>query len=896
MKTPPIPVNEAERIAALARYNILYTLAEKEFDDLTRLAAHICGTPVALISLIDSEVQWIKSKVGIDEVQWARAISFCGHTISGQGIFEVPDALEDERFSDNPMVTGAPNIRFYAGMPLVTHDGHSLGVLCVIDQVPRHLLPEQREALGALARQVTQLLEIRLLAREREQAQCQRDRFFSLSLDLFCIAGTDGYFKRINPAFSEALGYEMEALLARPFLDFIHPDDHAVTLAEVDKLSHGQRSYNFENRFRCKDGSWKLLSWKVYPFADEGLLYASARDITMQRELEVTLQQRNEALGRSEEELQRAISDLNQLMLALEDRVTHRTRQLAATVDEFRETEARTRLIIDTALDAMVTMDAHGLVRDWNKQAEITFGWKRAEAMGQAMSIIVPWTHRAAHARGMAHFLATGEGPVLNRRIETTALHRDGREFPVELSITPMKVKDEWIFSAFLRDITDRKQVEERGKNINKELEQRVELRTAELVAAKEAADLANRAKSTFLATMSHEIRTPMNGMFGMLELLSLTKLDDEQSAKLNLVRESGKALLRIIDDILDFSKIEAGKLDLHPEISSVRAVIGSVIDIYAGNASSNGLLLKQAVDPRLSPALLVDHLRLRQILNNLVSNALKFTPRSGTIEVEAAFIERIGGHGGEAGPGHERVRFSVKDSGIGISAEDQQRLFKPFIQIETNINRRYSGTGLGLTICQRLAEMMGGSIDMVSELGKGTTMSLTLLLPISDPKCVRKTEPNTVLDSLCIITQQRRIAPTLAKARAEGTLLLLVDDHPTNRLLLLRQANALGYAAETADDGVDALRKWQSGHFGMIITDCNMPEMDGYELTRNIRRIESKFGNKRTPIVACTANAIGEEAAVCIAAGMDDYLAKPIELAQLGEKLDRWLPIPDAS
>ena len=237
-----------------------------------------------------------------------------------------------------------------------------------------------------------------------------------------------------------------------------------------------------------------------------------------------------------------------------------------------------------------------------------------------------------------------------------------------------------------------------------------------------------------------------------------------------------------------------------------------------------------------------------------------------------------------------------MKDGGIGISAEDQQRLFKPFIQIETNINRRYGGTGLGLTICQRLAEMMGGSIDMVSELGKGTTMSLTLLLPISDPKYVRKTEPNTVHDSLRINTQQRRIAPTLAKARAEGTLLLLVDDHPTNRLLLLRQANTLGYAAETADDGVDALRKWQSGHFGMIITDCDMPEMDGYELTRNIRHIESKFDNKRTPIVACTANALGEEAAVCIAVGMDDYLAKPIELAQLGEKLDRWLPIPDAS
>ena len=399
---------------------------------------------------------------------------------------------------------------------------------------------------------------------------------------------------------------------------------------------------------------------------------------------------------------------------------------------------------------------------------------------------------------------------------------------------------------------------------------------------AKEAAEAGNRAKSVFVATMSHEIRTPMNGVLGMLELLSLTSLDAEQRTTLEVVRESGKSLQRIIDDILDFSKIEAGKLEVRPVVASIASTVKAVSNIFSGNASSKCLDLKCSIDPQISPALLVDPMRLRQILNNFVSNALKFTAK-GRIEIKAELMERTAGE--------DRVRFSVTDTGIGISPEDQARLFQPFVQAAGETTPRFGGTGLGLTICQRLAKMMGGSIGLVSQVGIGTTMILELSLPIADPMELLAADPVSS-PAFLLTTKMRRVAPDIARAQAEGTLVLLADDHPTNRLLIARQINMLGYAAESAENGLAALEKFQSGRFGILITDCNMPEMNGYELTRRIRELEAASGNKRIPIIACTANALGGEAEICFAAGMDDYLAKPVELNELAKKLDQWLPI----
>ena len=416
-----------------------------------------------------------------------------------------------------------------------------------------------------------------------------------------------------------------------------------------------------------------------------------------------------------------------------------------------------------------------------------------------------------------------------------------------------------------IQDITARKALEER------------------LSLAKEAADNANRAKSIFLATMSHEIRTHLNGMLGILELITLNPLNAELRSALEGVRESGKSLQQIIDDILDFSKVEAGKLDIRPEPASIEDIVAGVHRTFAGSASSLGLDMRHVVDPRISPAVMVDALRLRQILSNFASNAIKFTPK-GHVELRARLLERHGDH--------ERLCFEVEDTGIGVPPEHQQRLFQPFEQAEDTTAIRFGGTGLGLSISRRLAELMGGEVGMSSAVGKGTTMSLVLTVAVADPeRLARHGKAAEVVAAMPPAIDMD--APSAAQAADEGTLVLVVDDHPVNRMVMRRQLNTLGYAAEEAESGAEALALWNTGRFGLVLTDCNMPEMSGYELSQRIREAEAARGGPRTPIVACSANVIHGVRQACRDAGMDDYISKPTELVPLAEIMRRWLPLP---
>ena len=398
----------------------------------------------------------------------------------------------------------------------------------------------------------------------------------------------------------------------------------------------------------------------------------------------------------------------------------------------------------------------------------------------------------------------------------------------------------------------------------------------------REALERATLAKSAFLASMSHEIRTPMIGVTGMVEVLAHTRLDAEQRRALNIIQSSSNSLLQIIGDILDFSKIEAERMELQPVPTSVPRVLQATVANYSGSASSKGLGLSCEIDERIATAHRVDPLRLRQVLSNFLSNAIKFTERGN---VQATLQWR--GSREVDGEVLDRLCFSVVDSGIGIDGETQGRLFQPFAQADAQTTRRFGGTGLGLVIARELATLMGGEVTMESVPGVGTTLRLLVELPRAP---LADVVPEPAVAGLATDVALRSL-PSVEEAERERSLVLLVDDHPTNRLVIARQLALAGFASEGAEDGRAGLEAWRSGRYALLLSDVHMPHMDGYALARAIRAEEAGQGLARTPIVALTASALKGEAERCLGAGMDDYLAKPVSIATLATVLRRWLP-----
>ncbi|MHC4875140.1 MAG: hybrid sensor histidine kinase/response regulator [Planctomycetota bacterium] len=504
-----------------------------------------------------------------------------------------------------------------------------------------------------------------------------------------------------------------------------------------------------------------------------------------------------------------------------------------------KKSERQNRLIVDTALDAFVAMDETGTIVDWNPQAEKTFGWSREEALGENLGrLLVPQQYRDQHEAGLAKYLATGEQNVLQRRLELTALHRNGSEFPVEMTISPISDDVSTLFAAFIHDISKRKKAER------------------DLRESKEAAESANRAKSDFLANMSHEIRTPMNAIIGMTELVLDMELTQSQRDYLSMVRSSADSLLTLINDILDFSKIEAGKLELEAVTFSLRECLGDTLKSLALRAHREELELASHIDSAVPDWLVGDPARLRQIIVNLVGNAIKFTEQ-GEVVVHVDADEQLNGG--------VLLHFAVSDTGIGIPPDKIGSVFGAFEQADTSTTRKYGGTGLGLTICARLSRLMNGTVWAESELGKGSTFHFTARFGLSDapPKPV-----------------ERRIV--------QGNRILVVDDNATNRLILDEMLSNWGIevrSVESVDEAIVALREARETDkpFHLVLSDVHMPERDGFDLAQEMHD-DPQMGE--AVIMMLTSGDRSGDIAKCRDLGVASYLRKPVKQSELFDVL----------
>ncbi|MES2727459.1 MAG: PAS domain S-box protein [Bacteroidota bacterium] len=1059
----PIPHNETERIKALKSYNILDTGSEIEFDRLTKLASLICGVPISLVTLIEENRQWIKSKIGLDVVSTDRNTSFCQYAIMDKDIMEVEDATKDKRFVNNPFVTGDPNIRFYAGYPLIDNDGYALGTLCVIDRVPNKLTPNQIEALDILSKEVT----AQIISRKEKIELHNLERLFNLSTDMICVAGLDGYFKKINPAFVKTLEWSEEELLANSFLSFIHTDDIAATLREIETLSQGVKTINFVNRFKTKSGLFKFFQWVATPDTSTGNLFAIARDITPQIETEKELVKTREMLetaskvarvggweadllkqtiswspvtkeiheadpdfeptlaqginfykqGKSRDQITQLVKNAIEKGEAFEQEVQIVTakgndrwvkaignpemvdgicvRIFGTFQDIQREKESRiaademyiqmNTLMAATTEVSIIGTDLNGYITHFNAGAENLLGYKAEEVIGKTTPSIIHKEEEVI-ARGKELTQIFGypiEGIDVfheyakqgqNETREWTYFRKDGSSFPVQLVITARKNTNGDIigFLGIAVDITDLKMAEQdllrsesKFKTLynstsdsvalinskgffdcnittlkmfgcpsveefckltlddvsplfqandrpSKELSNRymklalakdicsfewrhkrldtgeefptevlliaLELdgekviqaivrditqrkgQQQELIKAKQQAEEASKAKSEFLANMSHEIRTPLNGVIGFTDLLMKTNLDVTQYQYMSAVFQSANSLLDIINDILDFSKIEAGKLELELSKIDLLEIADQVADVVTFQAHQKKLEMLLNISPEVPRFIWADGIRLRQVLVNLLGNAIKFTQK-GEIELKVETLSKVI-------DGDIVFRFSVRDTGIGILPANQQKIFEAFAQEDASTTRRFGGTGLGLTISNKLLALMDSKLQLKSEVGVGSVFYFDVTF-----KAMRG-EP-IVWENLDYFEN-----------------ILVVDDNTNNRLILQDMLAMKQIGTDLAESGKQAVALIDSGKiYDAILMDFNMPEMDGIETIRNIRNSKNVEGGQQ-PIILLYSSSDDETINIaCKELNVAQRIVKPIKIQQLFDTLSKLSP-----
>ncbi len=529
--------------------------------------------------------------------------------------------------------------------------------------------------------------------------------------------------------------------------------------------------------------------------------------------------------------------------------------------------------IVTSMADALLVTTLSGKIKKINYAAQILLQYDEVELIGQPITKVIREVNNYPLMIENIKSIDISQNQDINllaKEVETVCYTKSGKTIPVAFSSSIVKTEIEHFqgYVYILRDMTERKQAE--------------------------------LAKQEFLAMISHEVRTPIASVTGMASLLLDTELNAEQQNFIEIIYTSGNSLLKIINDFLDFSKIQSGNLELEEEHFALRNCINEAIYMLAPQAKEKGLKLTFLDTPKLTTMILGDITRLRQVLINLISNAIKFT-ETGSIEVSVITRKNSDINHSSAANNYE-IQFSVKDTGIGIPRDRLERLFKAFSQVNSSITRQYGGTGLGLAICKQLCELMGGRIWVESELNAGSTFYFTIVASVI-PEKGGSQESEFRSQNSGVRIQNSEVknydnngnydssSSCLLAADFHKLRILLTEDNLVNQKIALKQLQSLGYSADVAGNGKEALELLEKVPYDLILMDCQMPILDGLETTKEIHRWqESSFASRRRPVViAMTANAMKEDRQMCLDAGMDDYLSKPVMKENLAAMLEHW-------
>ena len=902
--------------------SLAYDITErKQAEEALRLTQFVVDNAVDQVLLIDEE-----NHLSYVNAQACRSLGYSRDELLRMQVDDIFPHLIPEQLLDFKRLQAKPHSLVFES----THQNRS-GQLYPVEIRSNYFEYNGRAYNCVFVHDISERKKSEEILRAKTE---EIDRFFTISPELLCIATTEGFFVRHNPKWQEVLGYSQTELQQCRFYDYVHPDDLEETLQAINQLADQQSVLQFVNRYRCKDGSYRWVEWNSIPSGN--LIYAAARDITKQKQIEQALHKAHRMLtdvldhipvrvfwkdrenrflgcnrrfaedvgyatpadliGRDELDMlgvgqphkyvdlyQGGIKDEeplinNEELVTLPDgrRVWLRTSRIPlrdtngtiyailGTYEDITEYKLAREALQESEQNFVQLFESgpvpmgYALEGDgfksttWNHAWYATFGYRRSTTEGLSGADINLWVCPEDRDR----FISQTKMHNSVAGFETNLRRHDGTERECSLYGSFIgKIGQRMLVTVYL-DITDRKRAEQ--------------------------AEAANRAKSRFLASVSHEIRTPMNAIIGMTHLAMQAKNDIEQRRYLHTVQQSAENLLGILNDILDFSKIEAGQLQIDTLPFMLDQVVEEVTSIMHAQAECKGIALTSHIDPCLPISLVGDALRLRQILLNLVGNAVKFTLQ-GSISIHIEPASTL------AQEGRAHLHCSVADTGIGIAPDKLEQIFKSFEQADTSYAREYGGTGLGLAISRQLVSCMGGDIWVESTLGVGSTFHFTLDFEIGNDDAVPApiefcAPPNPSQTPLHI---------------------LVVDDNEINRdivTMLLEKEHQI----HTASNGMEALAVLGELPFDLILMDVQMPVLDGLEATRIIRALEgrqpmrwgmpielvasleSKLRGGHLPILAMTAHAMHEDRQICMTAGMDGYITKPFQPAQLTKILRR--------